>query len=119
MAGTAAVAAVAGCAGNQVPEANHKVPHPDSGAVDDAEANAKSLGGTTRPDTPQYEKRAVSFGHTPKSGKHCGNCVNYVPDQSGDGFGACVEVQGSIHPCDECGRWTEYTGEDAVPCEGN
>lgn len=117
VAGTAAVAAIAGCQGtDSTANANHEAPHPNDGQVPDSEVNAQSLGGQTRPDQPEYNKEAVSFSHTPTDGKYCGSCQLYVPDQNGDGFGACTEVKGKIHPCDECGRWSEYSGEP-VSCD--
>jgi len=40
-----------------------------------------------------------------------------VPDEDGDGYGACTAVAGKISHCDWCLLYTEYTGEDGVPCE--
>ena len=116
--GTAAIASIAGCHGNNPGEgANHEVPHPNGDEVPDAEATGTSLGGETRPKDEMFEKRSTSFNHKPEEGEYCGMCQHYVPDEDGDGFGACTEVQGKIHPCDHCGRFDKYEGDDTVPCE--
>lgn len=117
LAGTAAIAAIAGCQGTDSTEgANHEAPHPDDETVPDSELTAESLGGESRPEEPAQPKHAVSFDHVPVDGAFCGSCQNFVPDQDDDGFGACTDVRGKIHPCDSCARYQEYDG-DAVPCE--
>ncbi|MFB6094265.1 MAG: hypothetical protein ABEJ77_04935 [Halanaeroarchaeum sp.] len=122
IAGTAAVAALAGCSGGgggnggdpQTP--NHPVPHPEDVTVADSEATATALGGLSRPNTPQQSKDAVGYAHLPSDGSYCGNCSKFVPDQNGDGYGACVSVRGTIHRCDFCDLYSPYTGDDAVQC---
>lgn len=96
--------------------ATHEVPHPDDGQVPEAERNAEALNGLQRPSDPAENKSGIGFQHTPKGDQHCGNCSQYVPDRTGDGFGACYLVAGKIHPCDHCILWVEYDGDDAVPC---
>lgn len=39
----------------------------------------------------------------------CSNCDKYVPDEDGDGFGACSEVEGYTRPQDWCQKWREIT----------
>ncbi|MGM0398523.1 MAG: hypothetical protein ACQEQY_05960 [Halobacteriota archaeon] len=129
-AGVAAVTALAGCGGDGGDGGDgddgddggddgpgHEVPHPDDATVPDSEVNAQSLGGQSRPDEPDQAKDSVGYAHEPSGDQYCGNCSLYVPDQNDDGFGACVVVQGKIHPCDYCNLWAEYDGDDAVPCE--
>ncbi|MFW6003538.1 MAG: hypothetical protein ACOCPT_03865 [Halanaeroarchaeum sp.] len=130
-AGVAAVTGLAGCGGNggdgddggdggdgdDGASGDHEVPHPDDETVPDEEVNAQSLDGQSRPDEPDQSKDGVGYAHEPSGDQYCGNCSLYVPDQDGDGFGACVVVQGKIHPCDYCNLWAEYDGDDAVPCE--
>lgn len=94
----------------------HEVPHPDDQSLPDAEATGKSLGGTPRSPGTQQAKENVQYQHSPKGDQYCGNCSLYVPDENGDGFGACAVVAGKIHPCDWCNLYTEYTGEGAVEC---
>jgi len=98
---------------------NHDAPHPDDGSLPDAEATGTSLSGGTREPGNQSEKDnpSVGFQHVPNGGQNCGTCSLYVPDEDGDGYGACTAVAGKIHPCDWCLLYTEYTGEDGVPCE--
>lgn len=118
-AGVAAIGALAGCSGGDGgDDPNHDVPHPNDGSVPDAEMNAESLAGRSRPDEPSQAKADVGYEHVPSNDQYCGNCTLYVPDQDGDGFGACVSVAGKIHPCDYCNLWSAYEGDDAVPCEG-
>jgi len=38
-------------------------------------------------------------------GQSCGNCAEFIPDQSGDGWGACAAVEGSVAPEDWCVIW--------------
>lgn len=95
----------------------HEVPHPNDGEVPEAERNAEALNGLTRPDDPAENESGIGFQHTPKEEQRCGNCSQYVPDRTEDGFGACYLVDGKIHPCDYCILWVEYEGDDAVPCE--
>jgi hypothetical protein len=33
------------------------------------------------------------------------NCAEYIPDENGDGFGACATVEGYIGPEDWCALW--------------
>lgn len=96
----------------------HEVPHPNNNTLADAEANGETLSGATRtpggqqaPDNP-----GVNLQHEPSGKQYCGNCSLYVPDQNGDGFGACLSVQGKIHPCDWCVLYTEHPGEGVVSC---
>ena len=142
-AGAAAVSGLAGCAGGNgeatptetetrsptdtptetaspTPSSEastHEVPHPNDGAVPEAERNAEALNGLQRPDDPAENKSGIGFQHEPEGEQYCGNCSQYVPDQTGDGFGACYLVDGKIHPCDYCILWVEYDGDDPVPCE--
>ena len=119
-AGATAVTALAGCSGgdgNGNGGPGHEVPHPDDATVPESEMNAQSLGGTARPDEPTQAKDAVDYEHVPNDGEYCGNCTLFVPDQDGDGFGACVSVKGKVHHCDYCTLYAPYDGDDAVPCE--
>lgn len=100
-------------------EPNHDVPHPDNENIPDAEATGESLSGGEREPGAQSEpdNASVSLQHTPSDSQNCGTCSLYVPDQNDDGFGACTSVAGKIHPCDWCLLYTEYSGDDGVPCE--
>ncbi|MFC7045622.1 hypothetical protein ACFQH6_09585 [Halobacteriaceae archaeon GCM10025711] len=103
--------------GGGADEPNHDVPHPGDDTVPDAEVNAETLGAGARPSSGQQEKDNpnVAFQHVPSGDSYCGSCSLYVPDQDGDGFGACSSVKGKIHPCDFCILYTEYDG-DPVSC---
>lgn len=119
--GAAAVTALAGCGGGGggEPEPNHQVPHPSDGTVPDAEATGTALEGEERdPGVVQAkDSEAVGFQHVPDGNHFCGNCEEFVPDQDGDGFGACLLVDGKIHHCDWCELYVgPYEEDGAVPC---
>ncbi|MFB6099629.1 MAG: hypothetical protein ABEK84_11060 [Salinibacter sp.] len=97
---------------------NHKVPHPKDGTVPEVEATGKTLAGAKRSPGAQSAKDnpSVMLQHTPNGKQACGNCSLYVPDQDGDGFGACASVKGKIHPCDWCVLYTEYSGKGVASC---
>ena len=119
-AGGATLTLLAGCSGNGGDNGGgdgHEVPHPDDDVVPEAEVNANALNGQARPDEPNQGKEGVSYAHSPNGDQHCGNCALFVPDEDGDGFGACTAVKGKIHTCDYCALWSSYTGDDSVPCE--
>lgn len=99
-------------------EAGHEIPHPNNNTLPEAEAKGETLSGAARtpggqqaPDNP-----GVNLQHEPSGNQYCGNCSLYVPDQNGDGFGACLSVKGKIHPCDWCVLYTEHAGEGVVSC---
>jgi len=52
----------------------------------------------------QEAEAAVEAG-TAERGDDCGNCAEYIPDQNGDGFGACAKVEGYVDPADWCVLW--------------
>lgn len=96
----------------------HSVPHPNNQTLAEAEANGETLSGATRSPGAQQpqDSPGVNLQHAPDGNQYCGNCSLYVPDQNGDGFGACLSVEGKIHPCDWCLLYTEHSGEGAVSC---
>ncbi|MFB6133840.1 MAG: hypothetical protein ABEJ55_02520 [Halanaeroarchaeum sp.] len=112
------IGSLAGCSsgGGDGSEPNHAVPHPTE-TVPDAEATATTLGGQTRPADPGQTRDGVGYQHVPNGGDYCGNCSVFVPDEDGDGFGACALVEGTIHRCDYCTLHSLYEGDDAVSCE--
>lgn len=120
-AGAATITALAGCSGGGDGDggdgANHEVPHPDDDTVPDAEVNAETLSGQTRPDSPNQAKGDIEYSHSPNGDQYCGNCKWYVPDADGDGFGACSVVKGKIHACDYCNLYSTYSGDDVVTCD--
>lgn len=97
---------------------SHEVPHPNNDTLPESEAKGESLSGATRTPGGQQaqDNPGVALQHKPSGNQYCGNCSLYVPDQNGDGFGACLSVKGKIHPCDWCILYTEHSGEGVVPC---
>jgi len=47
-----------------------------------------------------------------QEGNSCANCADFIPDQNGDGFGACAEVEGYIGAEDYCVIWEPLEGHD-------
>lgn len=97
---------------------NHSVPHPNDESLSDTEATGEALAGVQR--SPGYQQPkdrvGVELQHTPKGDEYCGNCSQYVPDRDGDGYGACINVAGKIHPCDWCRLYTRQSGEQVISC---
>jgi hypothetical protein len=105
--------------GTKEKKKTHKVPHPNDDKVPESEATAKALGGKKRYKGGKSPKDgpSVMYQHKPNGEKHCGTCNLYVPDENGDGFGACTLVEGKIHSCDFCILYSKYTGDASVSCK--
>lgn len=94
----------------------------ESGPVPEVYLSATSLGGESRdPDGlsakadvafTEYEAARETDAHQP--GTCCANCADYVPDENGDGFGACAEVEGYVGGDDWCVVYEELP-EPTVP----
>lgn len=97
---------------------SHEVPHPSNDTLPKSEARGEGISGATRTPGAQQpqDNPGVNLQHEPEGGQYCGNCSLYVPDQNGDGFGACLSIEGKIHPCDWCVLYTEHSGEGVVSC---
>lgn len=97
---------------------SHEIPHPKNNSLPESEAKGESLSGSNRTPGAQQpqDNPGVNLQHEPSGNQYCGNCSLYVPDQNGDGFGACLSVKGKIHPCDWCVLYTEHAGEGVVSC---
>lgn len=44
-------------------------------------------------------------------GQSCGNCAEFIPDQNGDGWGACAKVEGYVAAEDWCAIWEHISEE--------
>jgi hypothetical protein len=44
-------------------------------------------------------------------GQSCGTCAEFIPDENGDGWGACAAVEGYIAVEDWCAIWEPVTAE--------
>jgi hypothetical protein len=47
-------------------------------------------------------KSAVQYQDSPKNGKHCSICLQFIPGQSKGASGTCKVVQGKIDPNGYC-----------------
>ena len=94
-------------------------PHPNDGSLSNAEATASAFEGEERDPDPVQAKNAdtVDIQHVPNDDQYCGHREDFVTDQNAAGFGACLLVDGKIHPCDWCALYEgPYEGDDAVSC---
>jgi hypothetical protein len=48
---------------------------------------------------------------TAAPGQSCGNCAEFIPDENGDGWGACAKVEGYIAVEDWCSVWEHVSDE--------
>ncbi|WP_049913136.1 high-potential iron-sulfur protein [Halococcus thailandensis] len=89
-------------------------------AVDDASTTTARTGGTTNGSVPaRYEtatglsdrqrdpsslsaKDTVAYQSSPKDGQGCSGCQHFIPAKGDDELGACVLVEGRIHPDGWC-----------------
>ena len=71
-----------------------------------AERQALSIDGhEPLPPDEILTKAEVAYECGPFNGQQCGNCTYYVDDRTGDGIGACTEVEGQIRSADWCAIW--------------
>jgi len=138
VAGAAAIASVAGCAGGgggggdggggDEPETEAATePETESGdgdgeqatetdaggsadSVPDEYATAAAQDGTERNPDSVATQEAVMYQSEPKDGQQCSGCAFYIPDKNGDGLGACAVVEGTIEPQAWCSSYVEYEG---------
>lgn len=100
---------LAGCGGGgeatPTPTEPPTEPEPDSGTGDgvpDEYATATAVGGNRRNPDGLSTKEAVQYQSEPSEDQQCSNCFFYIPDQNGDGLGACAIVEGTIEPQGWC-----------------
>ncbi|MFC6990095.1 high-potential iron-sulfur protein [Haloplanus sp. GCM10025708] len=82
----------------------------DLGPVPSAYETATSLDGTERNPDALATKSGVEYQSSPRNGQRCSGCRYYVPDQNGDGLGACAIVEGKIEPDGYCVSYAAYDG---------
>ncbi|WP_306060692.1 high-potential iron-sulfur protein [Natronococcus wangiae] len=76
-----------------------------SGPVPDAE-NTSSIDGVPRKDQSNLQsKTEVAYQCMPLENQQCGSCTFFIDDKTGDGIGACTEVEGGIRGTDWCSLW--------------
>ena len=88
----------------------------EAGPVPEAYQTASSQGGETRDPEALVSKADAQFQEAEDAveaglaaeGNNCGNCADFIPDQNGDGFGACAEVEGYADEADWCALWEAY-----------
>lgn len=83
------------------------------GPVPEPYRGATSQGNEQRDPQNLRYKASVNFmeaSHAVEEGltsedNSCANCADFIPDQNGDGFGACAEVEGYVGSEDWCVIW--------------
>lgn len=89
-----------------------------SGPVPEEYRSATAQGGGSRNPDDLLTKADVQFQEAQAAveeglitaGPNCGNCTHFIPDQNGDGFGACARVEGYIDAQDWCTIWAPLDG---------
>lgn len=116
LSGAAAVFGIAGCMGNggngnggNGGNGNGGNGGTDlSGPVPESERTATSIGGTQRNPDSLQAKNAVAYQSQPSNNQRCDGCTYWIPDESGDGLGACAVVEGKIEPQGWCNLFSPY-----------
>jgi hypothetical protein len=80
---------------------------------------ATSQAGETRDPDELFAQANVSFGESVEKisdgvaqpGMSCGNCAEFIPDENGDGWGACAAVEGYVAAEDWCSAWESVSEE--------
>ena len=83
-----------------------------SGSVPDVYQTAASQAGSKRNPDALQSKSAVQYQTQPKNGQQCSGCMFYIPDENGDGLGACSVVEGYIQPTAWCASYSPYQTDE-------
>lgn len=118
VAGAAAIStSLAGCGGSgggdsseATAESNDESGDGGGEPVPESERTAEVLGGIQRDPDALQDPAALNYQSTPNNGQQCDGCQYYVPDQNGDGMGACTLVSGQIDPEGWCISYAVYNG---------
>jgi hypothetical protein len=82
----------------------------DTDTVPEEYRTATALNGQQRNPDAVASKEAVSYQDEPADGRQCSGCQFYIPDQNGDGVGACAIVAGNVAPEAYCVSYVAYEG---------
>ena len=114
LTGGGSVLVVTGCLGDPDP-ITVEDPRPEDWCLEElddevpeVERQALSIDGLERADPDEIlanDEVAYQCGPLEREGQQCGNCTFYVDDRTGDGIGACTEVEGQIRSVDWCAIW--------------
>lgn len=116
VAGAAAITTtLAGCGGSSDTASTSDTEADGAGGsepdpVPESERTATALGGIERDPDALQDPEALNYQSTPNNGQQCDGCQYYVPDQNGDGMGACTLVAGQIDPEGWCISYAAYSG---------
>lgn len=118
VAGAAAITtSLAGCGGSgggdsseATAESNDESGDGGGEPVPESERTAEALGGIQRDPDALQDPAALNYQSSPNNGQQCDGCQYYVPDQNGDGKGACTLVSGQIDPEGWCISYAVYNG---------
>jgi len=92
----------------------------ETGPVPEEYRTATSQAGEERDPDSLVTKESVQFQEAAdaveaglvEEGRDCGNCEEFIPDQNGDGFGACAKVEGYVGAEDWCTLWEAIEDEE-------
>jgi hypothetical protein len=83
-----------------------------AGPVPEQYRTATALNGDRRDPDAVRSKAGVNY-HAAQGSAQCSNCAFYIPDENGDGLGACTLVEGYIEPGAWCSVYAPYEGSGA------
>jgi hypothetical protein len=86
-----------------------------SGGSSDAEVpeayrTATAQNGQQRDPDNLVAPSALNYQEEPNNGNQCSGCQFYIPDQNGDGMGACTLITGMVDPQGWCNSYAAYEG---------
>lgn len=119
LTGVTALAAIAGCSDGggsetptetETPARTETVADVGTETVPEPYRTAKSQGGTRRNPGALSSKESVNYQTEPKDGKQCSGCQYFIPNEAGNGTGACAIVAGPIDPNGYCVSYVAYEG---------
>jgi len=73
-----------------------------------AGGTATAQGGQQRNPDNLVAPSALAYQEEPKDGQQCSGCQFYIPDQNGDGMGACTLITGTVDPQGWCNSYSPY-----------
>jgi High potential iron-sulfur protein./TAT (twin-arginine translocation) pathway signal sequence. len=116
---TAITAGLAGCGGSGTETTESASEDTTDGTGGDADAadgvppserTAEALNGIERNPDALQDPDALNYQPTPKNDQRCDGCQYYVPDQNGDGMGACTLIAGEVDPAGWCFSYAAHDG---------
>lgn len=78
--------------------------------VPEAYRTATAQNGQQRDPDNLVAPSALNYREEPNNGNQCSGCQFYIPDQNGDGMGACTLITGMVDPQGWCNSYAASEG---------